>query len=402
LAVLTGIITGSAGVSTNQKRDIDVVLHKLQPYLYPLQQWLMLINKKSKKVTNPDGKFEWYERSFVPHQTTVSAAITESSGLTLNASNVADVTMFNIGDIVLIEATGEMASVVSSGTTIGTTIVLNHIDGSTSLSSLTASHVGSYIKVIGSDQYEYTATSGRVSLVQKEVNHYNYLNEFVDYITTSGRQEAGETYTDGTTHAEYVSEQILQMRAKIERYLLYAPLRGYKTSGNERQTYGYGLEPIITTNVESYTGTLSEDAFDDYLKSVFAKGTKKKIHFAGSDQVRDINKFMKTRYELNQNSGTTADFKKYGISIPDYITPYGEVALMWNPMLDGKYVNYGFTLDEKYVSLRYMAPDKQGPRKFRIRKVDLGRNRGTETEILFDIGLQVMHEETHGKLYKAA
>ena len=49
-----------------------------------------------------------------------------------------------------------------------------------------------------------------------------------------------------------------------------------------------------------------------------------------------------------------------------------------------------------------MGTDKYGPRKFRLRDIDLSRNDGTETEILFDLGIEVMHESTHGKFYKAS
>jgi hypothetical protein len=400
MAVLTGVIGSEGLVSTNVKRTVDSVLKKLEPYQHPFLSWLMLMKKDGKVVKNAYGKFEWFERDFVPHHTQVSAAITESSGLTLTASNVDDVTFFNIGDIVLIEATGEMAY-VSSGT-VGTSVILTPISGSGSLSSLTSAHLDSFIKIIGSRNLEYTATSGRLSMIQKEELKYNYLNIFKKKINTSGRQEAGEMYTDGLSHDELVEQAILELKGEIERYLFFAPERGYATSGNERFTYGYGLEGIISTNVVSYAGDLTESGFDSYLHQVYKRGGNRKLHMAGSEQMEDIEKFMKDRYQLYQQPGQKSIWSEYGIESKSYRTFNGVTTLVWNPILDGKYEDYGFTIDEKWVRLRFMAPDKKGARRFRVRPIDIDESDGTLTEILFDLGLEVGAEAYHGKLYKAA
>jgi hypothetical protein len=399
MALITGVAGTGARVSTNVKPSIDEMLRVLEPYQTPLLQWLYFGKKQSQVVKNKYGKVEHFEKQFVPHQTTVTAAISESSGLSLTASNVTDVTFFNIGDLVLIEGTGELAQ-VSSGT-VGSTPVLTHINGSTSLSALTSAHVGTYLKVIGSRNFEFTATSGRLSMIQKEVNNYNYLNIFTKYVTTSGRDEAGEAWTDGISHDEEVEIQIKQLKLEVERYLMFAPERGYATSGNERVTYGYGFEAFISTNVNTYTGDLQEAAFDSHLKSVFKKGSNRKVHMCGVEQREDIEKFMKERYTLQQQPGQKTMWAEYGVEANTYRTFSGLTTIIWNPVMDGKYENYGFTMDEDNIKLRFMAPDKTGPRKFGMRKIDLGRNRGTETEILMDVGLQVMHESTHGILYKA-
>ena len=230
MAVIRGAVGTGALLAANVKPDIDQVLKVLEPYQYPFTTWLMFINKKSKEVKNKYGKFEWFEKAFVPHQTQVSAAVSESSGLTFTASNLDSVDFFNVGDIILIEETGEVGYVANSGTTLGTTIVVQHIDGSSTLTDIT--EVDSWVKVIGSDNYEYTATSGRVAVINKEVNTYNYLNIFNKYVTTSGREEAGEAWTDGLSHDELVEQTIKELRLEAERYLMFAPERGFKTSGH--------------------------------------------------------------------------------------------------------------------------------------------------------------------------
>ena len=79
----------------------------------------------------------------------------------------------------------------------------------------------------------------------------------------------------------------------------------------------------------------------------------------------------------------------------------GTVTLVWNPVLDGNATYSGYTIDEENVMLRHMANDEKGSRKFRIRSNTQNPDiNGSETEILSDVGLQVEHECTHGKLYK--
>jgi len=53
--------------------------------------------------------------------------------------------------------------------------------------------------------------------------------------------------------------------------------------------------------------------------------------------------------------------------------------------------------------LRYMADDKKGSRKFRVRSNTQDNDtNGTETEILMDIAVQVEFEKSHGKLYRSS
>jgi len=397
MAVIAGVRYTGAIESTNVKPDVDTMLKVIEPYQTPTLHWLMFVKKDAKVVKNKYGKFEWFEREFFPHQTSITAAITESSGLTLTSSNVSDVTIFNIGDIVYVEETDQMA-VVSSGT-VGTSVVLTHIDGSTSLTSL--SSTGSFLKIIGSKNYEYTATSGRVAMTVKEVNKYNYLNEFNEYISTSGREEAGEAYTDGLSHDELLEQKVKEMKLQVERYFYFSNQRGYTSSGNQRATYGYGLKGMITTNVTSYSGTLGETAWDSYNKTVYAKGTNRKKHFAGSDQIEELHKFMKERYELSQAPNEKALWGEYGIEVKSYRTPFGITDIIWNPILDGKFTDWGFTLDDKTVRMRFMANDKNGSRKFRIRDIDQLENEGSKSKILMDVAIEISQEQYSGILYQS-
>jgi hypothetical protein len=374
------------------KPDHDEVIRVLKPYQTPLLQWLWFMNLPSREVKNAYGKFSWFENEFFPHQTQITTAITASTTLTLTPANVGSISIFNEDDIVLIEDTEELAYV--SAVSAGTSVTLTHIDGSTELSDVDTTET--YLKIIGSRNSEYG--SARTAMTTKEVEKYNYLNIFSESIATSGRAQAGEAYSDGMTHDELVEKRIEELKLQIERYFLFAPAQGYATTGNYRTTWGHGLLGRITSNVNTYSSSLTESVFDAHLKEIFQKGSNRKLHICGSNQLAEINDFIKDRYEINENP----EHKQYGIHVKEYITPFGLVDIMWDPVMDGKFVDFGFPVDADKLRLRYMAEDKKGPRKFRLEEhVETPGVDGTTTKILFDVGMELHNEECHGILKKS-
>lgn len=394
--MIKGVVGTNVIESTNVKRDIDRMMQIIEPYQTPLLSWLFLQSKNQQVVTSRYAKYEWYEKEFLPHLEPLVAGVTYSNGLTFTkTTHLASIDQFNVNDIVLFEENDEMGYVESVN---ATTLVIQHIDGSSSLSSL--SEVGANLRILGKRVFEY---HGRLEArTVKEVQKYNYLNEFVAYITTSGRYEAGQAETDGTTHEDLVEQRFRELKKEIEHYLWFSTSSGYAGSGNERTTWGEGVDGVLTTNVNSYAGSLDETTFRNHIKAVLSMGSNRKIHFAGTEQMDDIEIFMNEKYSVQQNPKELSMFEEYGLVAKTYRMFSGIVSFVWNPMFDGKYVDYGYTLDIEQVKLRFMANDKKGSRKGRVRPntQDNDKN-GTETEILFDLGLQLMKEPYHGKLYKS-
>ena len=392
-SLVSGVVSSSTMNSANAVPDVEKVLMLLEPYQTPFLQYLFFGNRPAQKVVSPYAKFSWFESELFPHQTTnktTISALGTPATITLNASNCNSLSIFNLDDIVLIEETDQMAYVSSKSTNQA---VLTHIDGSSNLSSLQTE--GMYLKIIGSRNSEYAGIRTAVSV--KEVEKFNYLNIFSESVATTGRHQAGESFTDGVDHTALVQKKIAEMKLQAERYLLFAPSQGYATAGNYRTTWGHGFLGRIQTNVNSYSPTLDEDTFDEHLREIFQRGSNRKLHFCGSGQLAEINKFIKGRYELNPSPVVQI----YGINVREYITPFGTVGLIWNPVMDGKFTDYGFTIDAERVRLRYMNDDLKGSRKFRIEDgVETPGVDGTSTKLLMDIGLEIHNEECHGILRK--
>lgn len=394
MPIISGVNSSANAVALNQLPDIEKVLVKTKPYQTPLLNLLWFSGRPAKEVTSQLGKFEWFERGFMPHQTTNKStvpALGTPATITLNASNCNDISIFTIDDIVLLEEVDQMAYVSARSTT---QVVLTHIDGSSNLTSLQTEEM--YLKIIGSRVSEYGGV--RAGLRNAEVPMENYLNIFSDSVASTGRYQAGKNWTDGVDHASLVAQRIEELKLQIERYFLYAPVKGYATSGNYRTTWGHGFLGRVQSNVNSYSPTLDEDTFDDHLKEVFAKGGSRKLHMCGSSQLVEINKFIKSRYELNPNPVTNI----YGVNLKEYHTPFGIVDILWNPIMDGKFSDYGFTIDVEKIRLRYMANDKKGSRAFRLEEgVETPGVDGVSDKLLADVGIEIQEEACHGILKKS-
>lgn len=392
--LVSGVRSSSNANSNNQLRDVERILQVLKPYQTPFLQLLWFGGRPAKPVVNATGKFEWFEDTLFPHQTTVKLAITASGSpatLSLTATNCTDITVFGVGDVVLIEETDQMAVVTSHN---GTTVVLTHIDGSTSLTSLAV--VGSVFKVIGNQNNEYNGV--RTGKSTTEVEQYNYLTIQTESVGTTGRNQAGSAYTNGLTHPEMVAKKIEEMKLTMERNMLFSNSRGYKTVDGYRHTWGNGFLGRVTSNVNGYS-TLDQATFDAHFQEVFAKGSNRRIHMCGSNQLVAVNKIVKDLYQVVPNPSVSA----FGVNITEYITPFGTVAIVFNPLMDGKFTNWGFTIDPELVTLRYMADDAKGSRKFRIEEnVQTPGTDGKQDKLLMDVGLQLVSEECHGILKKTS
>ena len=100
--MIQGVLGTDAIESTNVKRDIDSMMKVIEPYQTPLFSWLFLQERNQKVVTSRYAKYEWYEKEFLPHLQILTAAVTESSGLTFTKStHLAEIDQFNVNDILL-------------------------------------------------------------------------------------------------------------------------------------------------------------------------------------------------------------------------------------------------------------------------------------------------------------
>lgn len=396
--VVSTVRSSATALAANTKPDIDSVLRLIKPYQTPLMQWLFFSNKQSKVVLNKNSKFSWFEDEYLPHQTTVTAAVnlTSTYYLNLTSSNCADVSFFKLYDLVYIEANDELAfvSTVTSSTDITLTKV--HATIPTALTAIAAGDIGSYVKIVGSWNLENNEKT--TSLTTQEVEVYNYCTIFNEGIGSTGRDQAGEDYTDGKTHDEEVMKKMEEMKLMYERNFLFSNVAATTgTTTATKKTIGKGLKGFFTSNAVSYAGPISEVALDNFFSQVFAKGSQNRTFVVGNNLFNGIAKIAKDK----QGSFPSVIDSSYGGRVNTYIHGMGDVKIVRNSLMDGKFANAGFIYQEDQIIPRHMGNDKKGSRKFRIEaNVETPGADRTETKLLADIGLQVNNQELGGFLYQ--
>lgn len=397
-AVIDGVRSSQDGVlAANQRPDIDTVLRLIKPYQTPLMQWLYFSNKQSKVVLNKNSKFSWFEDEYLPHQTSIKAALAVSSSYLLNftTTEATDVSFFKLNDLVYCEPTDELlyVSVVTSSTDV---TMRRPTTTTTVPTAITADMIGGKLKVVGSWNIENNSTPTFLSTQEVEVS--NYCNIFLEGVASTGRDQAGKNYTDGKTHDEEVMKKMEEMKLQYERLFLFSneALSVGGTTATQR-TLSKGLKGFFTSNAVSYSGAISEIGLDAFFAQVFAKGSMNRTFVVGNDLFNGIAKIAKDK----QGSFPSVIDSSYGGRVNTYLHGMGDVKIVRDSVMDGKFSNAGFIFQEDQIIPRHMGADKKGARKFRIEAgVETPGTDRTETKLLADIGIQVNNQELGGLLYQ--
>ena len=399
-AVIDGVRSSVDGVlAANQRPDIDTVLRLIKPYQTPLTQWLFFSSKQSKVVLNKNSKFSWFEDEYLPHQTDIIAALAVTGTYLLNftTTEATDVSFLKLNDLVYVEPTDELlyVSVVTSTTDV---TLRSPTTTTTVPTAITAGMIGGKLKVVGSWNLENNSTPSFLST--QEVEKYNYCTIFLEGVASTGRDQAGKNYTDGKTHDEEVMKKMEEMKLQYERNFLFSneALTVVSPTTATQRTLGMGLKGFLTSNAVSYSGAISDVGLNAFFAQVFAKGDMKRTFVVGNDLFNGITKIATDK----QGSFPSVIDSSYGGRVNMYLHGMGDVKIVRDACMDGKFSNSGFIYQEDQIIPRHMGNDKKGARKFRLEAgVETPGADRTETKLLADIGLQVNNQELGGYLYQS-
>jgi hypothetical protein len=395
---VSGVRNSGSYLAAQVRPDVEPSLYVLKPYRTPITQFLFFSKgAKQIEVTSKYAKHEWYEDELFPYQTTVLAGNDFAGGSATGTLYVTDPTYLFQYSIILLEASSTMAYCTGAPNTSTGAVAISSLDGTTVLGAAAAT---TGIKVITEMTNEYGGVP--TALSTEAVGKYNYCDIFTKAVATTGRDEAGLAWTDGETHDEQVEKKIEEMKFNFERATLLSnnsPTSATVTVSSRSYTFtwGEGLIHRIATNKIPYTsGSMTETIWNSYITKVMSKGSDFRIHYAGTKQITDINAWIGAKVQLHDNVT-----HEYGVQATRLYPPTGgAVDIVWDPVLDGGYAGYGFTIDPECMGLLFMANDKKGSRKFRIEpNVETPGDDGTQTKILMDVGHRLTNEERCGILY---
>ena len=393
MAIIAGTRTSANTTSTNKAIDMDKQMVYLQDYQTPITQFFVMDKSASAPTKESRSRFRWHQKTPLARTFTLTAGLTGGAA-TESSVAVGTSTICKFGDTILIESTGDM--LIVTNTTATTTINVRLVASS---GTITAASAGATARIINSAAKEDYARTEVRSNNATEVSGYCQIG--LDGVQMSGREDAEEKYTNGESFQDLVNEKIVEISKYEERKWIYNGA-AYDDSSNNI-TYSAGFRGAVTTNVKYYTSTLDEVELDDMLEQVFAQqDTTELFAYCGSSYIRDVDKIIKDRFVYNTEDYVKAfgGLSKQGgnPNLLKYMSPWGMVYLIWNPMLEGDvYSHSALFLNRKHIKLRYMKNDSNGSRKFRI-EPDV-QDPGTGVvfdQAMWDTGLQWGHEQYHG------
>ncbi len=356
-----------------------------------LSPLFMMLQARGRVISETNQKFEWLEtRLNKPIFKVIPTGLSETS-LTV-VTDEDSVTFLTEGSIIKDIKTHEQMRVTGIS---GKTLTVTRGYGVTSAKEITAdagSNNTSLVNISVACPEGSTAPKGTV-LLKKD--NFNYCQTFRRTLKiTRNKLRQGEYGDDGTTaesRRKAERNKILRLHQNdIEQSLMFGEPKK-DLSGSEPLYVTGGLFHYIKTNVMSIT---SPDKFK--------VGTINEILGAMADKGSAGDKVMLTgsgfNAKLNDNAiktfagGGGSLLKEYGISLDKIDTEYGELNIMYDPVLSSVYPNTAVIIDLDELLLHFIEETKMDT------NIQSDGYDGVVDTFLTDCGLEVSNEECHGIL----
>ncbi|MEG1997131.1 MAG: DUF5309 family protein [Clostridiales bacterium] len=372
-------------LNINQTRRVVDMADKialLDPNIAPFLGVLKLLKKDTRTVFSP--KFEWLEDDYLGIRTKVANAIT---AVTTGALVVADTSIFRVNDVLNIPAVGEnmLVTAVTTGTN-----TLTVVRGFGSQAAAAAIEAGAEVIVVGSAMPENSGNRGAKST--QEMAKYNYTQIFRTPVAMSATEAASKLY--GGKDRSY---QRRKAAAEHKRDIAHALYFGQKkeiiaASSNMPQRTTGGLVEFMRTGSNTVafdptTNKLTYNNFDSNVaQKLFAHGSDNKLLIAGPKLASAINSWAVGKLITEVGADKT-----YGIRVSKLATSYGDLPIVFDPLIAGDYSGYGFALDLDHVRYAYLeGRDTKLYTDIQNNDVD-----GVIDEYKTECGLEVKNANTH-------
>ncbi len=356
-----------------------------------LSPLFMMLQARGRVISETNQKFEWLEtRLNKPIFKVIPTGLSETSLTVVTDEDT--VTFLTEGSIIKDIKTHEQMRVTGIS---GKTLTVTRGYGVTSAKEITADAGSNNASLVNiSVAYPEGSTAPKGTVLLKKDN-FNYCQTFRRTLKiTRNKLRQGEYGDDGTTaesRRKAERNKILRLHQNdIEQSLMFGEPKK-DLSGSEPLYVTGGLFHYIKTNVMSIT---SPDKFK--------VGTINEILGAMADKGSAGDKVMLTgsgfNAKLNDNAiktfagGGGSLLKEYGISLDKIDTEYGELNIMYDPVLSSVYPNTAVIIDLDELLLHFIEETKMDT------NIQSDGYDGVVDTFLTDCGLEVSNEECHGIL----
>jgi hypothetical protein len=355
--------------------DIAKKIDVLEPDSAPLT----LLTKKIDKRVAVNPEFKWMEEESL----TKTDQVNDGTGM-----NGSDTTMtvdngsrFRAGDVVKVPRTGENVLVTAVATN-NLTVVRGW--GSTAGAAINDNEP---IIIIGNANQEHATK--RAIIIGDQTIRTNYTQIFRTPFGISRTAANTEMY-GGKDLAHIRMMQLIEHQKEIERAFWFGEPKEDLTGTHPRRATG-GVDYWISTNATDAGGALTQIEFNTFLRTGFRYGSKKKWLFAAPIVVEAISYWAAQKLQVSVNE------KTFGISVMEYLTPFGTVSIVNMNLFTEVtlYAGYAYLIDVEGLSYRYLE-NSDTKLKTNIQANDAD---GQEDEYITECGLQFNNEKKSALLY---
>lgn len=376
---------------------VDMVdrLFVLEPNQHPLVTLLTSVGKdyngKSvsgaglQKATTGNPKFSWLEDYHGGRYAKVATAyIAGATSIDVTGAGSSSAYIFTPGDQVKNQRTGEVMVVTSI--TDADTIAVSRAFGTTAAAAGVA---GDGLFIVGNVSEE-NAGARNVNMTRAE-EMYNYTQIFKTTIALSNTEKASDLY-GGDDLTIQRRKKAVEHALDIERSFWLSE-RKYDVSGTQgkpRRSTGGILEFIESGNsyVQNQGGVLTAPDLNTFLREGFTYGNSTKVLFAGGVVIQAINEIA--RGQVRTKTGDTT----YGVKISEWMTPFGSINIVHNPLFVEEYAGHAFLLDMESFRYRVMK-GRDTALEMNIQGNDID---GQVDQYLSEVGLERKQAPKHALL----
>jgi hypothetical protein len=297
------------------------------------------------KASTGNPEFKWFEDVYGGRYAKVATgAAAGAASFDVSGAGSSSAHIFTVGDVVKVARTGE--NVLVTAITDTDTIAVTRSVGDTPAAAVVA---GDGLFIVGNASEENALA--RNANTTRSTAQSNYTQIFKTTIALSGTEDAAKLY--GGRDLPYLrSKKATEHALDIERAFWWGE-KGSDTSGTQghpRRFTGGVLEFIEGGNsyIQNQGGALTAPDLNTFLREGFTYGNSTKMLFAGGVLLQAINEIA--RGQIQTNVGDTV----YGIKVSTWMTAFGEVKIVHNPLFVEDYAGYGFLLDMECFKYRYM------------------------------------------------
>lgn len=353
-------------------------IHNLYPNAAPL---LHVITRASKQVVS-DPEFNHFEKAFPAQTLQVNDGSNIAAGVTTITVNSGDA--YKVRKDHLLRDTRTLETLrVTADPVSSTSINVARSVGTTAAAQI---NDDDYLIVIGTAHsegdpvpsavwYDPTKVSGALQIFRNSTDQ-----------TETARRTDMRT---GPVSKEARREALLLHECDKERAFIFGEY-SVSASGNAVRRTTTGLIEKVSTNVTDFSGVVTRSAFNSALASIFVDGSAEKLMLVGNAGLLTLWNMVESM-AWNVYDRTEAS---YGIKINEIVTPFGSLMVTHDKLLTKTqdFSDWAFIVDPEYLAYRYLKG----------RDTELYKNRQNPgddrviDEYLAEVGLEVMHEETHG------